>query len=160
MEEGFQCTGQGDEVQAAGTHDLLQHWIIAGQDGGYLIEDETLQHFYSWHRMACGCTACGKKHVQLFISFDKPYTSYSRITANIVKISLLGKTVKPNLLRKNEDPVKYRLILDPNMMAEELLDQILQASYKNKTNKTNPTVLLTQVAFLPEGDLPGLTLGE
>lgn len=49
------------------------------------------------------------------------------------------------------------------MMAEELLDWILQALFKTKqkkTKKTNPTVLLTQVGFLPEGDLPGLTLGE
>ncbi|CAM9250962.1 unnamed protein product [Bubo scandiacus] len=161
MEEGCQCTRQWDEVRAAGTHGSLEHWIITGQDGGWLIQDETLQHFHSWHRMVCGCTACGKEHVQLFISFDKSYTSYSRITVNILKISILGRTVKPISCSKNEDPVKYRLISDLNMMGEELLDWILQAlEGKGREGKANPTVLLTQVGFLPEADLPGLTFGE
>lgn len=33
--------------------------------------------------------------MQLFISFDKSCTSYSRLTVNILKISILGRTVKP-----------------------------------------------------------------
>jgi len=67
------------------------------------------------------------------------------------------------LPQKNEDPVKCRIILDLNMMAEELLDWILQALFKTnrkKTKRTNSTVLLRKAGFLPEGDLLGLTLDE